>query len=88
MSAKHSKRKSLTDWGKVDKKSDGDADTSDIQLLESAFFKNAELHMRPNKQSLTVRLDVDVLKWFRNQGKGYQTKINAILRLYMEAHSK
>ncbi|MCA9944155.1 MAG: BrnA antitoxin family protein, partial [Anaerolineales bacterium] len=38
------------------------------------------------KQQLTIRLDNDVLEWFRAQGRGYQTKINALLRAYMEAH--
>ena len=36
--------------------------------------------------SVTVRLDPDVLEWYRSQGRGYQTRINAVLRLYMESH--
>ncbi|MBX7237724.1 MAG: BrnA antitoxin family protein, partial [Caldilineales bacterium] len=40
----------------------------------------------PPKQQITIRLDYDVLKWFRAQGEGYQTRINALLRAYMEAH--
>jgi len=39
----------------------------------------------PGKAQVTLRLDADVLKWFRSQGKGYQTQINALLRAYMEA---
>jgi uncharacterized protein (DUF4415 family) len=38
------------------------------------------------KQQITLRLDADVLKWFRAQGKGYQTQINALLRAYMNGH--
>jgi uncharacterized protein (DUF4415 family) len=38
------------------------------------------------KEQVTIRLDSDVLAWFRAQGKGYQTRINALLRAYMEAH--
>lgn len=37
------------------------------------------------KETMTIRLDADVLEWFRRQGKGYQTRINAILRSYMHA---
>ncbi len=88
MSKKHSKRKSQTDWDRVDKLSDKDIDTSDIPALDNAFFKSAEIRIRPNKKSLTMRLDTDVLEWYRKQGKGYQTRINAVLRMYMETHSK
>lgn len=38
------------------------------------------------KQQITLRVDSDVLRWFRAQGRGYQSKINALLRAYMEAH--
>jgi len=88
MNAKSSKKKSQTDWDSIDSLSDEEIDTSDIPLLDEAFFKNVELHMPARKQSITVRLDNDVLDWFRKQGKGYQTKMNAILRTYMKAHIK
>jgi len=77
-----------TDWDKVDRLSDKEIDTSDISSLDKEFFKSAKLYMPTRKQSITVRLDSDVLKWYREQGKGYQTKINAILRTYMDAQSK
>jgi uncharacterized protein (DUF4415 family) len=38
------------------------------------------------KQQVTLRLDADVLDWFRARGRGYQTQINALLRAYVEAH--
>jgi len=82
------KKKSQTDWNKVDGLSDSEIDTSDIQPLEEDFFKHAELQMPIRKKSITVRLDSDVLDWFRKQGKGYQTRINAILRTYMKVHRK
>jgi len=88
MSAKSSSKKSQTDWKKVDSLTDSEIDTSDVQSLDSEFFKNAKLRMPSPKKSITVRLDSDVLDWYRRQGKGYQTKINAILRTYMDAHSK
>jgi uncharacterized protein (DUF4415 family) len=40
----------------------------------------------PSKQQVTIRLDDDVLEWFRAQGEGYQIRINSLLRAYMEAH--
>jgi len=40
------------------------------------------------KDQLTLRVDSDVLAWYRKQGSGYQTKINALLRAYMEEHLK
>lgn len=64
---------------------DEDIDYSDIPPLTEEFWKNAvrfrdrELY-RPNKESTTVRLDSDVLAWLRSYGKGYQTRINALLR--------
>jgi uncharacterized protein (DUF4415 family) len=82
------KKKSQTDWNKVDQLSDDKIDTSDIDALDADFFKSAELQMPVRKKSITVRLDTDVLEWFRKQGKGYQTKMNAILRTYMKVHSK
>ena len=42
---------------------------------------------RPIKKPLTLRLDADVLGWLKSQGKGYQTKINSILRQAMEAQT-
>ena len=88
MSAKSLKRKSQTHWEKVDNLSDKEIDTSDIGQLDEEFFKDAEISLRPPKKSLTLRLDADVLEWFRKKGEGYQTRINAILRTYMKAHSK
>lgn len=43
---------------------------------------------RPIKKSLTIRLDADVLAWLRSQGRGYQTRINQLLRAAMERRSR
>ena len=88
MNAKPTKKQSKTDWDKVEAQSDSDIDTSDIPELDTSFFKSAELRMPTKKSSITVRLDTDVLDWFRKQGKGYQTRINAVLRTYMKAHNE
>jgi len=57
-------------------------DDSDIPPLTDDFWKNAVRNpfYRPTKSTTTVRLDTDVLLWLKSQGKGYQTRINAILR--------
>jgi uncharacterized protein (DUF4415 family) len=64
---------------------DSDIDYSDIPPLTDDFWKNAVQNpfYKPVKQSTTVRVDSDVLLWLKSQGKGYQTKINAILRMAM-----
>ena len=63
---------------------DEDIDTSDIPPLEEGFFSKAQVRMPKPKATVTIRLDQDILSWFKAQGKGYQTRINAILRTYME----
>ncbi len=64
---------------------DSEIDTSDIPEWTDEMWKNAVRgrFYRPVKQQLTVRLDSDVLAWLKSQGKGYQTRINAILRKAM-----
>lgn len=64
---------------------DAEIDTSDIPELDDAFFRHANLVLpQPTpKQSVTLRLDQDVLAWFKSQGKGHLTRMNAVLRAYM-----
>lgn len=63
-------------------RSEDEVDTTDIPELDESFWANAERgrFYRPVKESTTVRIDRDVLRWLRSQGRGYQTRINAILR--------
>lgn len=71
-------------------RSDSEIDYSDIAPLNESFFRNAtrEHIYKPTKTSTTVRIDTDVLLWLRSQGKGYQSRINAILRREMLAALK
>ena len=66
-------------------KPDSEIDFSDIPRLSDDFFKNAvrSPFYRPVKRQLTVRLDADVIAWLRTQGKGYQTRLNQLLRAAM-----
>jgi uncharacterized protein (DUF4415 family) len=56
----------------------------EIPAPEDEFFKQTDVHL-PKKQTITIRLDADVLDWLRKQGRGYQTRINKLLRSYMKA---
>ena len=61
---------------------EGKINISDIPELAEKFWQNAIRNpfYRPVKLQLTLRLDADVIAWLRQQGKGYQTRVNAILR--------
>lgn len=84
---KHStKKRSRTNWVKIDALKDKEIDTSDIPEQGKAFFKRAVLRLPEPKTAVTIRLDRQVLEWFKSKGPGYQTRINALLRAYMEAH--
>jgi uncharacterized protein (DUF4415 family) len=88
-------KKSQTDWGRLDALSDGDIDLTDSPEITPDLFAKAVVRrgLKPvsHKSQLTLRVDSDVLTWFKGQGRGYQTRINALLRAYMNAqreHSK
>jgi uncharacterized protein (DUF4415 family) len=85
MNARDSKSKPGTDWRFLAADSDEGIDFSDIPKLGTNFWKNAVLRMPQKKESLTLRLDHDVVAWFRGMGRGYQTRMNAVLRSYMRA---
>jgi uncharacterized protein (DUF4415 family) len=86
-SAKNTKRRSRTDWKRVDALRDEDIDFSDIPKLGPDFFAHAIIWAGPKKQ-ITLRIDPDVLTFFRKHGRGYQSTINAVLRKYMEARKE
>jgi uncharacterized protein (DUF4415 family) len=83
-------KESLTDWERLDALEDEDIDLSDVPEITPEMFAKAVvrrgLKPAPKKKRVTIRLDDDVLEWFRAQGEGYQTRINSLLRAYMEAH--
>jgi len=70
---------------------DDSIDFSDIPEMTEEDWKRPHwigLHHYPGKKSVTIRLDSDVVKWFKAQGKGWQTKMNWVLRLYFASHRK
>jgi uncharacterized protein (DUF4415 family) len=83
-----------TVWERVDRLTDEEiteavaSDPDVAPIADEAWFASAELVMPEPKRPVTLRLDRDVLDWFKAQGPGYQTRINAVLRAYMAAHRR
>ena len=82
--------KSKTDWKRLDSMEDEDIDFSEIPDVTAEMFARGIVRrgLKPviRKEQLTLRIDSDVLKWYRKLGPGYQTRINSLLRAYMEEH--
>ena len=58
---------------------------SHIASPNDSFFKSLQLDIPQPKETITMRVDKDILAWLKKQGPGYQTRINKLLRQYMEA---
>ncbi len=65
---------------------DDQIDYSDIPELDDDFWENAKIVAPPGKERITFRVDREVLEYFRKDGPGYQTRMNAVLRSFVEAH--
>ena len=84
------KRRTGTDWTRLRRMSAAEIHAGieadpDAHPTDAAFWKTAKVVLPKRKTVVTMRLDADLLDWFRQQ-PGYQTRINAILRTYMRAH--
>ena len=86
MKDKHIGRPLGTDWDRLNRKDDDEIDYSDIPETDNGFWESAKVVLPKPKSRISIRLDNDVLEWFKASGKGYQTRINAVLRSYVEAH--
>jgi uncharacterized protein (DUF4415 family) len=64
------------------------SDPDAAPALDEDWFRRARLVVPERKSLVSLRLDPEVLRWFRAQGRGYQTRMNAALRAYMEAHTR
>jgi len=81
--------KTQTDWKRLGSLSDREIRAAiekdpEARSTDAAFWKKAKVVLPQPKQTVTMRLDADLLAWLRRQ-KGYQTRINAVLRTYMNA---
>ncbi len=89
MKKKNITRESRTDWERVDKIRDCEIDFSDNPEVSPERFAKAIARkgLKPisRKTQITLRIDEDVLTWFKEQGPGYQSRINSLLKAYKEA---
>ena len=91
MKRAHTSRKSQSDWSRVrsmkdkDVTVDRDAPKWTPEMFARSVVKRG-LKATGSKSLLSLRVDSDVLSWFRSQGPGYQSRMNALLRAYMQAH--
>ncbi len=92
MNKKSTSNKSGTDWARLDAMNDEDIDFTDIPRTTPEFWANGIVRkgLKPvvRKNQLTLRIDQDVIEFFKEEGRGYQTRINQLLRAYMEAHKQ
>jgi uncharacterized protein (DUF4415 family) len=84
--------KGETDYARIDAMTDEDiakavAEDPDAAPLDIDWSK-AKLVLPPGKENVTLRVDRDVLAWFRATGKGFHTRMNAVLRAYMDANKQ
>jgi uncharacterized protein (DUF4415 family) len=87
------RRKGKTDWARVDALTDADIEAAIADDPDWAEFKDidwcdAVLIVPAKKTAISIRVDEDVLTFFKKDGEGYQRRINAVLRSYMEHKSK
>ena len=83
-----------TDWAKFDALTDADIekaiaeDPDAAPILDEEWFRTAEVVLPEPKTPISIRLDREVIEWFKSQGTGYQSRINAVLSAYVKAHRK
>ena len=82
------KKSIKSDLAKIDAMTDSDIDYSDNHELGHEFFEKNTIPWPPSKKQLTIQLDEEVLEWIKKQGKGYQTRINRILRAAMDSQQR
>ena len=87
------KRRDRTNLKRLDSLTDEDIEQAarsdaDTLLLEECDMESLEVVMPERKQSISLRVDSDVLAYFKSFGKGYQTRMNAVLRTYMQAQQR
>jgi uncharacterized protein (DUF4415 family) len=83
------RRKGKTDWKRLDTITDEEIEASiandpDWQEFKDLNWSDAVLVMPPKKKAISIRVDEDVLDFFKSEGGQYQRRINAVLRSYME----
>ncbi len=77
-------KKDQTDWDRLRKMSDDEIDCSDIPDMSNFDWAHADIVLPTAKTRMTIRIDTDVYQFFKGSGVKYQSRINAVLRNYME----
>jgi uncharacterized protein (DUF4415 family) len=83
-----------TDWNRLETMTDDEIeaavrnDPDAAPILDADFWKDAQVVTPTKQSSITLPIDADVLDWFKSQGNEYQTRMNTVLRSYMEKHRK
>ena len=86
MSEKDMKEHSRTDWRKLEAMTDEEIDYSDIPPLDDRFFARATLRLPQPKVVVTMQVDPDVFAWFNAQEDGWERRMRAAMRIYVDAH--
>lgn len=76
-----------TDFHRLESMNENEIDYSDSPATTKEFWDDAEVMMPAPKKHISLRLDEDVIAFFKRDGNGYQTKINAVLKTYVHSHS-
>lgn len=79
---------SKTNYKRISKLSDKDIDYSNIPETDEKFWSDAEVLFPTKKTHVSIRLDDDIISWFKQFGRGYQTKINSVLKSYITSIQK
>ena len=91
LAAKRQRGETRTDWAKVDATTPEEVErqaAEDGDVLPEGWEKTVILGLPPPKKAVNLRIDADVLDWFKRTGKGYQTRINHVLRTFVESRKR
>ncbi len=86
MSASRIKNKRITELKRLADAPDKKIDYSDIPELDEKFWRDAVIEFPKTKKMVSIRLDADVIIWFKSRFREYQTAMNAVLKSYMKAN--
>jgi uncharacterized protein (DUF4415 family) len=88
------RRRGRTDWARVEALTDRQiksairSDPDAAPILDEKWFAKAKLVMPERKEPVSLRIDREVVDWFKSHGARYQSRMNAVLKAYVEAHRK
>ena len=78
--------RSRTNMAKLRRKGDQDINYEDSPATTKKFWKDAQVFMPKHKVHISLRLDEDIIHYFKEEGEGYQSRINAVLKAYINTH--